>query len=382
MTVALVGARVFDGESIRGVHTVVLEGDRIAAVVPGTRAPRRVRQVDCAGGLLVPGFLDVQVNGGGGVLFNDAPGVATLETMVAAHRRFGTTGMLPTLISDAWETMEAAAEAVAAARRARVPGIVGIHFEGPYLNPARRGVHPEARLRGVDPGFVDLVSRPDLGRVLVTLAPECVPSGTVAALVEAGARVSLGHTAATREQVVAALDEGASGFTHLWNGMPPLRGRAPGPVGAALTDPRGWRGVIVDGHHVDPVALQLGLALRGPEAFVLVTDAMGTVGTDCASFELAGGTVRREGGKLTTADGRLAGSDLDMATAVRNAVRLMGVTPDQALAMASRHPAQWLGLDHEHGRLAPGYPADLVLLDADLAPQQTWLAGLSPDQES
>jgi N-acetylglucosamine-6-phosphate deacetylase len=374
---ALVGARVFDGDSLRVDRAVVLEGDRVAGVVPLGKVPSDAKRVDCSGGILAPGFVDVQVNGGGGVLFNDVPSLATLETMVVAHRRHGTTAMVPTLISDRWSTMVAAAEAVAEARAAGLSEIVGIHFEGPYLNPARRGAHPALQLRGVDPGFVALAARKDLGAVVVTLAPECVPRGTIGTLVAAGVRVSLGHTEATYERAIAALDEGATGFTHLFNAMPPLRSREPGVVGAALMDPRGHRGVIVDGHHVDPIMLKLALGLRGSDAMMLVTDAMATVGSDRTTFELSGQTVTRASGRLTTADGTLAGSDLDMEHAVRNAVAWLGLSPEQALAMATRQPAAFLGLDHERGRLAAGTRADVLLLDDGLAVRRVWVSGRS-----
>lgn len=374
MTTALVADRVFDGAAMLPPHTVVVEGDRIAAIAPGDRGPRSAHRVECKG-TLVPGFVDTQVNGGGGVLLNDAPTVETLATMVAAHRGFGTTGLLPTLISDRWERMEAAADAIAAARAAGSPGILGVHFEGPYLNAGRRGVHPAEQLRPIDDGFFDLVTRPDLGRVVVTLAPECVPAGSIAALVKAGVRVSVGHTMATHAQVVAALDEGASGFTHLFNAMSPLTSREPGTVGAALADPRGYCGIIVDGHHVDPVTLRIAVQARGADRMMLVTDAMSTVGSELREFDLFGQTVTRAGGRLTTADGTLAGSDLDMASAVRNAVEDLGLAEEDALAMASRTPLTFLGLDHDRGRIAPGHVADLTLLDAEGRVLRTWIGG-------
>jgi N-acetylglucosamine-6-phosphate deacetylase len=374
MTTALVGARVFDGTAILEGRTVILDGERIGAVLPGEAAAAAER-VDCTGRLLAPGFVDIQVNGGGGVLFNHAPTVDALKTIAAAHRRFGTTSLLPTLISDAWDTMVSAANAVAAARASGVPGILGLHFEGPYLSKELRGVHPAQHLRGLDSGFLDLASRDDLGVVVVTLAPECVVPGTIASLVSAGARVSLGHTQATHSEILAALDEGATGFTHLFNAMPPLRSREPGAVGAALSDPRGYCGVIVDGHHVDPVALQIALQARGPEKIILVTDAMSTVGSDRDGFDLFGQRVTRSSGRLTTADGTLAGSDLDMAAAVRNAVELLGLSVEEALSMASGHPAAFLGLEHEVGRVAPGFRADLVLLGDGLQSDRVWVGG-------
>ncbi|HEY7610528.1 MAG TPA: N-acetylglucosamine-6-phosphate deacetylase [Alphaproteobacteria bacterium] len=378
MGIALVGARVFDGERIREDTAVVLEGRHIAAIGREAELPRNIerRRIE---GLLAPGFVDVQVNGGGGVLFNADPSVAAIRAIGAAHRRFGTAGFLPTFITDAREKMAAAIGAVRAALEAEVPGVLGIHLEGPFLNPARKGVHDAGAMRPIGDDDIALLASLGRGRTLVTLAPEMVPMEAIARLAAAGVVLAAGHTAAPYETVKEARRHGVTGFTHLFNAMPPLTGRAPGPVAAALEDRESYCGIIADLHHVAPATFRVALAARGPDRMMLVTDAMPTVGTDLARFDLLGQTVHRANGKLTTADGTLAGSDLDMATAVRNAVGRVGVRIEDALRMASLAPAGFLGLDRERGRIAPGYRADLVLLDERLAAVATWIGGAAQE---
>jgi N-acetylglucosamine-6-phosphate deacetylase len=376
MALALTGARVFDGDRMRDGAAVVLEGNRIAAVIPASEIPAGLASRRIAG-LLAPGFVDVQVNGGGGVLFNANPTVDAIRAIGAAHRRFGTTGFLPTFITDRREKMHAAIGAVRAALEAGVPGILGIHLEGPFLNPARKGVHDAAHMRAFDDEDFALITSLGNGRTLVTLAPEAVPPGTIARLASAGVIVAAGHTAASYETIRDARRQGLTGFTHLFNAMPPMSAREPGPAGAALEDRECWCGIIADLHHVAPAMLRLALAARGTERTMLVTDAMPSVGTGLAEFDLLGQSIRRANGRLTAPDGTLAGSDLDMATAVRNSVGVLGVPLEDALHMASRAPAAFLRFDAERGRIAPGFRADLVLLDERLNVLETWIGGVA-----
>lgn len=375
MTFALTGATVFDGTRLIDGVAVVVDGAVIGAVTAEAEVPSAIerRPVD---GLIAPGFVDVQVNGGGGVLFNDVPTVDAIRAIGAAHRRFGTTGFLPTFISDAPERMRAAAKAVREALGGGVPGLLGIHFEGPWLNPARRGVHDARFFRELSEADIELLSTPGLGRVLVTLAPERVPVDAIVRLAEAGVTLSAGHTEADAATLRAARAAGLTGYTHLFNAMPPLSGRAPGPVGAALVDQDAWCGLIVDLHHVDPVSLQVAVAARGFARTMLVSDAMPTVGTELMRFDLLGRSVGRQNDCLTAEDGTLAGSHLDMATAVRNTISALGLPLEAALHMASRAPSEFLGLGNAIGRIAPGYRANLVRLDADLQVVETWIDGI------
>jgi N-acetylglucosamine-6-phosphate deacetylase len=358
-----------DGLAVR------LEGERIAALGPREDIAGGAAIHDLQGALLLPGFIDTQVNGGAGLLFNDAPTAATIAAIGKAHRRFGTTGFLPTLISDELAATRAAIDATREAIETGSPGVLGIHIEGPFLNVVRKGIHDASKLRRTDDSSFELLTSLGVGRTLVTLAPEETSLATIARLAEAGVVISIGHSDAPYALVRAALDQGASGFTHLFNAMSPLTSREPGVVGAALEDGAAWCGIIVDGVHVDPVVLKLALRLRPHERFNLITDAMPCIGTPETAFELQGKTITVRDGACFDADGTLAGSSLDMAGAVRNAVRLLGLDLADASRMASRNPAEFLGLDHDLGRIARGCFADLVLLDDELQVLETWIHG-------
>ena len=376
MPFALTGARVFDGARLVDGCAVVIDDGRVAAVVPQADVPAGIGRREIAG-LLAPGFIDVQVNGGGGVLFNDVTTADGTRTIGVAHRRFGTVGFLPTLITDAREKLGAALRATEAAIAANVPGVLGVHLEGPFLNPERKGVHDPRFMRPIDDEDIALIESARAGRIMMTVAPEKVPAATIRRLATAGVVLSAGHTAAPLETIRVARAAGLTGFTHLFNAMPPLAGRDPGPVGAALDDPEAWCGLIVDMHHVSATSLRIAIAARGWQRMMLVTDAMPSVGSPEGSFMLLGREISRRDGRLTTTDGTLAGSDLDMATAVRNTVAALGLPLEAALHMASGAPAAYLGLEAELGRIAPGYRASLVLLDDDLVVTETWIDGVA-----
>jgi N-acetylglucosamine-6-phosphate deacetylase len=376
MAVALTGARVFDGSHMLYGRAVVIENGRIAGV-PHERDLGAGVERRAVSGLLAPGFIDVQVNGGGGVLYNDMRSVEGIRTIAQAHRAYGTTGLLPTFITDTRETMAEAVEAMRDALAARVPGVLGIHVEGPFISPERKGVHNPAFMRPMEEEDIAILTSLREGRTLVTLAPERNSMQSIARLAAAGVLICAGHTASDYDTVMEATRHGLRGFTHLFNAMPPLAGRDPGPVGAALDSKDTWCGLIVDGHHVSDAALRVAIAAKGTERMMLVTDAMSVTGTDLTCFELHGRTILRKDGRLTTEDGTLAGSDLDMASAVRNSVERLGLALPDVLRMASLVPASFLRLDHELGRIAPGYRADLVLLDESLQVRQTWIDGQS-----
>jgi N-acetylglucosamine-6-phosphate deacetylase len=375
MLTALVNGRILTDQGTRDQRAVLVEGDRIRDIVPDTDLPREAERVDLKGHLLLPGFVDVQVNGGGGVLFGDAPDVETLKTISRAHGRFGTTAFLPTLISSDLDVIGDAIAAVDAAIEAGVPGVAGIHIEGPFLSEARRGIHDAAKFRKLDAAAVALLSSLKHGKTLVTLAPEETTPDMIAALCKAGVIVSAGHTNATYAETRAALDAGLSGFTHLFNAMSPLASRAPGAVGAALDDRNSWCGLIVDGRHVHPVTMRIALHCRSADRLMLVTDAMPSVGAKEKTFRLHGRLIRAQDGACVAEDGTLAGTDLDMASAVRNAMRFLDLDLFAAARMASRNPASFLGLANEIGRIAPGYRANLVLATDELSVVRCWIDG-------
>jgi len=375
---AIAASHVFDGLAVHRDRAVLVDGSRIAALVPRRDVPAGVPVAALPEGLwLAPGFIDTQVNGGGGVLFNDTPTPDAIATIVRAHRKFGTTALLPTLITDVPETTAKAIRAVDEAA-ASMPGVIGIHLEGPFLSPERPGVHDPRRLRRPNDDDLAMITAKRRGVTLVTLAPEQVPSGFVSALASAGVRVALGHSMATYVETRAAMADGLTGFTHLFNAMRPLASREPGPVTAALENPAAWFGMIVDGVHVDPAVLRL--ALRGLAQPMLVTDAMPPVGANGSAFTLYGDEITVRDGRCLRRDGTLAGSMLDMASAVRNSVDLLGVGLTDALRFASSNPANFLGLGHSLGRLAPDYRADLVAFDpTSIEVVSTWVAGASAD---
>jgi N-acetylglucosamine-6-phosphate deacetylase len=371
---AIAADHVFDGTVVRERTAVIVDGARIAELVPMRDLPRTISIHDLPeGAWLAPGFIDLQVNGGADVLFNDQPTVQGIRSIAAAHRKRGTTGLLPTLISDSAEKMRLALDAANAVVR-REPGVLGVHLEGPYLSSEKPGVHDTRQIRPPSPDEFAMLTAPRNGVLLVTLAPEVVPPGFIAQLVAAGVRVSLGHSMASYRQARAAMAEGLTGFTHLFNAMRPLSSREPGPIAQALESPDAWYGIIVDGVHVDPAMLRL--ALRGLGRPVLVTDAMPPVGGSRSNFSLHGKNVTVRDGCCVTDDGALAGTVLDMAAAVRNCIRLLGVSLPDALRFASAHPAAFLGLEQMLGKLAPGYRADLVAFDpTDMRVLATWVAG-------
>lgn len=361
-------ARLFDGEIWHANVRVTAENGvikQIAACAPA----------ECTNLSLVPGFIDVQVNGGGGALFNTAPTLDSLRTMFKAHAGFGTTAMLPTVITDSVSTMQQCADAIAAAIAAGEPGILGVHFEGPHLSVPKRGVHPTEHIRGLSAEELALYGRTDLGIKLVTVAPENVTPEQIRQLVSLNVIVCLGHSNADGATVEAALAAGATGFTHLYNAMSPLTSREPGMVGVALADPHSWCGIIFDGHHVHPVAAKVALAAKPRGKMLIVTDAMSPVGTNDTEFAFFTGKVTRDGNKLTNDAGSLAGSVLDMAGAVQYAVSELGLEQSEALRMASLYPAEFLGIATQCGRIEAGYRADFVMLDQKGVVQQCFIAG-------
>lgn len=376
MTTALVNARVLAAEGWRDDVAVIVEGGQIRELVAMRDIPAAVPTHDLSGRMLLPGFIDCQVNGGGGTLFNDVPTVEGIRAIGAAHRRFGTTGFLPTLISDTIDTVRAAVAAADLAIAEAVPGVLGIHLEGPFISRERKGVHAEKYLHAPDADELRVTESLQRGKTLLTVAPECVAPDAIRNLVAAGVIVAAGHTNADYATVRAALDAGVRGFTHLFNAMSPLTSRAPGVVGAALDDANSWCGVIVDGHHVDPASLRIALRAKPRGKLFLVTDAMPPVGASDPAYVLNGETITARNGICQTASGTLAGSALSMIDAVRNTVEMLGVPLEEAARMASTYPADFLGLGATQGRIEAGFRADFTVIDRDLRVTETWIGGV------
>lgn len=376
--IVLTGVRIFDGEHLLDDHAVVVEGARIAAIVPHSDRPDGAVR-DLGGGLLAPGYIDVQVNGGGGVLFNEDPTPEGIARIAAAHRNHGTVGLLPTLVTDAPQVMAAAIAATREARRL-TPAALGIHLEGPFLDPRRKGAHELGYIRELERDDVTTIAEANCGAVMLTLAPNRVGTESIAELARHGVLVSLGHSDASYEEARRAVEAGARAFTHLFNAMSAPSGREPGMVGAALDLDEAFVGLIADGHHVHEANLRIALAAKRRDRFMLVTDAMPPAAGGPDQFDLQGRLVTCADGCLRLDDGTLAGSVLTMDEAVRYAVNVVRLPLADALAMASRIPATFLRRDAELGRIAPGYLASLVHLDDELRVLETWIEGRpSPD---
>lgn len=382
---ALSGARIFDGEEWHDDKALLVGPGGLEAIIAADELAGQVEIRSLDGGMLVPGFIDLQVNGGGGLLLNDDPSLETIRTICAAHIPFGTTALLPTLITDTPEITEAAIAAGKEALRQRVPGFLGLHLEGPHLSQAKKGAHDPALIRPMEERDLErlIAAKRDLPVLMTTVAPETVTPEQVKALTQTGVVVSLGHSDAGYDKAFAAIAAGARQVTHLFNAMSAFQHRDPGVVGAALDSGEIYAGLIADGYHVNPHAIAIALrAKRGPGRIFLVTDAMATIGTDMREFTLNGRLIKREGGRLTLEDGTLAGADLDMISAVRFMHEKVGLELGEALRLASLYPGEAVKQQNRLGRLRPGTAASLVHLSDDLEVRSVWIEGVKAYESS
>jgi len=366
----LCAPRLFNGLNYSNDQVLTIANGKIIAI------DSDISRYDVvAEGLVVPGYIDLQVNGGGGKLFNVSPTLDGLKTIINAHAQFGTTGMLPTLITDKVEVMVLAADAVAQAISENVPGILGIHFEGPHLSYEKKGTHPEEHIRPISNKEWQVLKRKDIGQILVTLAPESVQTCDIERMVSLGIKVCLGHSNADYLTAQLAIDAGADGFTHLFNAMSPIQGREPGVTGCALLNDQASCGIIVDGHHVDYETVKLALKTKPKGTVFLVSDAMSTIGTDQTEFAFFDRTVYLKDGRLTSTTGELAGAALEMSTAVENAHLGVNLPLDEAIRMASLYPANYINQSDIRGKLTVGCQADFVVLNEQFKVESTWIAG-------
>lgn len=372
---AISAPSVFDGAQFLPDHCVIIRDGLVTQLLPTLQCPNTVEQLVLTAGILAPGLIDLQVNGGGDVLFNNSPCEETLATMLHAHRATGTTAFMPTVISDTREIQLQAVAAVRAAIADGNTGVLGVHLEGPYFAASKRGAHSAQMIRPATAEDIDwLCSLQDIP-VIVTLAPEVTAPAQIRRLSDSGVQVCAGHSSATYAQMQTALTAGLAGVTHLFNAMSPLTSREPGVTGAALENDTLWAGIIADGHHVHPASIQLAQRSKPAGKLVLVSDAMATVGGSRGQFLLYGETIRESDGRLINEAGVLAGSAIGMIDAVRYMVLEVGVTLDECLRMASLYAAAILGLEDRLGRIGRGYRADLVHFDDNFAVHNTWVAG-------
>lgn len=372
MRITYIADRLFDGTQMLSDTPITIEEGRVVSLgtISGAKEVR-------LSGTLVPGFIDTQVNGGGGVLFNHQPNVSALKSVTTSHAKYGTTSVLPTLITSNVKTMSMAADAVSEALNHNIPGILGIHFEGPHLSSIKRGIHSEQQIRELSQQELDIFCRDDIGIKMVTIAPETVSCETIKTLVQNNVIVSLGHSNASYEQTIAALNAGATGFTHLFNAMSGMSSREPNMVGTALNDLNSWCGIILDGHHVHPVTARVAHKAKATGKLILVTDSMSTIGSDQSVLKFDDHNIQLVGDKLTSQTGQLAGSALDMITAVNNSIDFLGVSQNEALRMASLYPAEFLKIETQQGKFIEGSQADFTLISNEHPSRvsATWVAG-------
>ena len=379
--VALTGARVFTGEEFLNKYSVIINNDKIESVISHDQLTNDIVQIDLNGGVLAPGFIDLQVNGGGGEFFTQNPCLSTIQTMLNAHRSKNTTSLMPTLISTTDQTLNEGINTVIAAQNAEFKGVLGVHIEGPFFAKSKRGAHAEQYIRKIntrDVNWLNSIAQNTHLKIILTLAPEELPLETIRQLSLSGIQVFAGHTDASYEQIQTAINEGLSGFTHLYNAMRPITARDPGVVGAALENQQTWCGIIIDGHHVHPASARLAYTNK-PEKVFLVSDAMATVGSERKSFLLYDENIKETESSLTPSlvnmEGKLAGSAIGLIDAVKLNNQWVGVDLAESLRMASLYPARCLNLDNQLGQIKSGFRADLVHFTDDFQVISTWVAG-------
>ena len=375
---SFVGATIFDGFKRHLNAALIIKNSKVVEIIPEEKVDPKTEQIVLAGGLLTPGFVDLQVNGGGGVLFNDNPSLENLKTICEAHAKLGSTSIMPTLISDSPEVKKRAISTITDALDKQVNGLVGLHLEGPHLALARKGAHEERFIRPMNEfDCLDLESLANkISKLMLTIAPEAVSPQQITRLSKAGAIISLGHTDCTFNQAAEAVDAGATCATHLFNAMSPFGSREPGLVGAVLDSGRLFSGIIADGFHVNKASINLALrAKKGPGALFLVSDSMSTVGSHQKHFFLNDRLITRSQGKLILEDGTLAGADIHLSDAVKYMVNEVGISQDDAIRMASLIPAKVLGVESEIGCLAPDARADFLWMKNDLEIEKVWVGG-------
>ena len=375
---SFVGATIFDGFNRHLNSALIIMNGKVVEIIPEEKVDPSTDQIVLAGGLLTPGFVDLQVNGGGGVLFNDNPSLENLKTICEAHAKLGTTSIMPTLISDSPEVHKRAISVIIDALYYPIKGLVGLHLEGPHLAVARKGAHEERFIRPMkELDCLELESLANKVRnLMLTIAPEAVLPQQITRLSNAGAVISLGHTDCTFNQAADAVDAGATCATHLFNAMSPFGSREPGLVGAVLNSGKLFSGIIADGFHVNKISINLALqAKKAPGALFLVSDSMSTVGSEQTHFFLNDRLITRSQGKLILEDGALAGADISLSDAVRYMVNEVGILQDDAIRMASLIPAKVLGMESEIGCLVPDAQADFLWMKNDLEIEKVWVGG-------
>ena len=381
MKQALLGSQIFCGERFYDDHALLVEGKSIVDIVDKNNTPDNFNKIELDQGILAPGFIDLQVNGGGGVLFNNSPNKESLNTIIKAHQFFGTTSVMPTVISDSLEVLEQCIKTVTEEIKNN-SSLLGIHIEGPFFNTKYRGVHQKQYISTINSDYLNLFESLKGFPVMLTLAPECISSQQLKHLTSLGIKTLAGHSDASYDELDDAIKNGLDGFTHLFNAMRQISAREPGVVGSALHFENTFASIIVDLHHVHPSLIQLAYQLKPTGKLFFISDSMATINHGKPSFELYDEVVNESDGRLVNSEGKLAGSSITQIDAVKNAYQKCNIPLNQALAMASRYPAEYLGIENHLGSLKPGYRADLVHFDSNFKVHNTWVSGKQINRES
>ena len=381
MKQALLGSQIFCGERFYDDHALLVDGKSIVDIVDKNNIPENFNKMELDQGILAPGFIDLQVNGGGGVLFNNSPNKESLNTIIKAHQFFGTTSVMPTVISDSLEVLEQCIKTVTEEIKNN-SSLLGIHIEGPFFNTKYRGVHQKQYISTINSDYLNLFESLKGFPVMLTLAPECISSQQLKHLTSLGIKTLAGHSDATYDELDDAIKNGLDGFTHLFNAMGQISAREPGVVGSALHFENTFASIIVDLHHVHPSLIQLAYQLKPTGKLFFISDSMATINHGKPSFELYDEVVNELDGRLVNSEGKLAGSSITQIDAVKNAYQKCNIPLNQALAMASRYPAEYLGIANHWGSLKPGYRADLVHFDSNFKVHNAWVSGKQINRES
>ena len=381
MKQALLGSQIFCGERFYDDHALLVEGKSIVDIVDKNNTPDNFNKIELDQGILAPGFIDLQVNGGGGVLFNNSPNKESLNTIIKAHQFFGTTSVMPTVISDSLEVLEQCIKTVTEEIKNN-SSLLGIHIEGPFFNTKYRGVHQKQYISTINSDYLNLFESLKGFPVMLTLAPECISSQQLKHLTSLGIKTLAGHSDATYDELDDAIKNGLDGFTHLFNAMGQISAREPGVVGSALHFENTFASIIVDLHHVHPSLIQLAYQLKPTGKLFFISDSMATINHGKPSFELYDEVVNESDGRLVNSEGKLAGSSITQIDAVKNAYQKCNIPLNQALAMASRYPAEYLGIENHLGSLKPGYRADLVHFDSNFKVHNVWVSGKQINRKS
>ena len=374
MKQAITGSKLFNGIDFIEHKALLIEDQHIAGIVNKDAIPTDFQVKKLEGGILSPGFIDLQVNGGGGKLFNNSPDKESLNTIISAHQYFGTTSIMPTVISDSLNILQKCTDTISN-EIDNNHSLLGIHIEGPFFNVKYRGVHQKQYINTINASYLNLFETLDKFPVMLTLAPECISIKQLKHLNSLGFKILAGHTDANYDQLEEAVKYGLDGFTHLFNAMGQISAREPGVFGSAFDFDETSASIIVDLHHVHPSLINLSFKQKPKGKLFFVSDSMATINHGEPSFELYDEVVSESNGRIINSEGKLAGSSITQIDAIKNAYQKCSIPLESAISMATLYPAEYLGVSDYIGQLKKGYRADLAHFDSNFHVQNVWLAG-------